>query len=258
MKSPPPPTADRSEFSDALRKGLLLGGAVLVLLMPPSGWMRLAGAPSPAVFAPPTVAPSAPRGFKRANFADEQPSPDARHVADWAVDSGDHQRMAFVIVDKKDAKVYVFNPSGELQATTAALLGSARGDDTVPGVGDKPIAQVLPEERTTPAGRFVAEPGRNAEGEDVVWVDYAAAVSMHRVRPRVKNERRLERLASPTTEDNRISYGCINLPIAFYENVLSPIVKRTGAVIYVLPETRPVREVFGSYDVPSAAQLAQR
>jgi hypothetical protein len=165
--------------------------------------------------------------------------------------------MNVVVVDKRDAHVYVFNREGRMLGHSPVLLGSMAGDDTVPGVGDKPIAEVKPEERTTPAGRFIAEPGLNANGEDVVWVDYAAAVSMHRVRPTVKSERRLERLSSATPEDNRISYGCINLPKAFYEKVLSPTVRhRGGAVIYVLPETRSAQQVFGSYDVPNADVLA--
>lgn len=57
----------------------------------------------------------------------------------------------------------------------------------------------LPHERTTPAGRFLAEAGRNADGDDIFWVDYDVAVSMHRVRAHVPAERRLQRLASPTS-----------------------------------------------------------
>jgi hypothetical protein len=163
-----------------------------------------------------------------------------------------------VLVDKRNAKVFVFDAQGELRGAAPALLGSAIGDHTVPGVGDKPVAQVRPEERTTPAGRFVAEPGLNASGEDVVWVDYDAAVSMHRVRPHVKAERRLERLASATPADNRISYGCINLPVSFYEKVLSPLVRSTGAVIYVLPETRSAADLFGAYEVPLVAHPETR
>jgi hypothetical protein len=121
----------------------------------------------------------------------------------------------------------------------------------VDGIGGRPIAQVQPQERTTPAGRFVAEPGRNATGEDVVWVDYDAAVSMHRVRTTEPKERRLERLASPTTEDNRISYGCINMPVAFFENVLKPAFNASYGVVYVLPEVKPLAEVF-----PAAHALA--
>ena len=189
-----------------------------------------------------------------ADFGRQRPSHEARHVADWAIDSGDNEGKAYVLVDKKDAKVYVFNPRGRLVAAAPALLGAAVGDDPVPGIGEKPLSQVLPEEKTTPAGRYVAEPGVNANGEDVVWVSWDLAVSMHRVRPLVKAERRLQRLASPTSKDNRISFGCINLPVAFYEKVLRPTVKRDGAIVYVLPETRTPQEQFGSYEVHDRAQ----
>lgn len=178
-------------------------------------------------------------------------------MAHWVVQSGDHQKMSFVIVDKKDAKVYVFSPLGKLKSAAPALLGEAVGDDSAPGIGDKPISQVLPQEKTTPAGRFVAEVGMSTRGEDVVWVDYDLAVSMHRV---LKVKERLKSLASPTKADNRMSYGCINLPPRFYEKVLRPTVDK-GAVIYVLPETRPLGDVFASFqDVakPIKVKLAQQ
>lgn len=243
-------------YREPVRRGVLIGLAVLALVLPPAAWLQRDQAAPGDRSARPT--PGAPRVLRLASFGDEALSADARHVAHWAVDSGDPRNKAFVIVDKKDAKVYVFNPRGELVASAPALLGAAHGDHTVPGIGDKPLSEVLPEEKTTPAGRFIAEPGVNLKGEDIVWVDYDAAVSLHRVRPLVKAERRLERLASPTPEDNRISFGCINLPVEFYENVLSPTVRSTGAVVYVLPETRTPREVFGSYDVLPAAQVAHR
>ena len=89
----------------------------------------------------------------------------------------------------------------------------------------------------------------DARGEDVVWVDYEAAVSLHRVITTKPEERRLERLATATPLDNRISYGCINVPARFYESVVSPAFSASDGIVYVLPETRPAREVFGSYDV---------
>lgn len=195
---------------------------------------------------------------RRANFGKESASSEAKLIANWAFHSGDHRGLAVVVVDKKAAKVYVFNRDGKLQGAAPALLGSAIGDHTVPGIGDKPIAQVLPEERTTPAGRFLAETGTNASGEDVVWVDYEAAVSMHRVRANVKAQRRLERLASRTPNDNRISYGCINLPVSFYEKVLSPTVRSNGAVVYVLPETQPAAKLFSAYVVTTSAPPTQQ
>lgn len=282
---------DRDDFFAALRVGLLLGGAALVIVLPATYyWNRpvpttfpevahqvqgrtppqadtqlpaptppqtpaLTQAPAPAA---PQVAPRAEPAIRLASFGKFTPTEAVRRVADWSVHSGDHKKKAFVIVDKKDARVWVFDPRGKLLSSTPALLGAAVGDDSAPGIGDKPLSQVKPEEKTTPAGRFIAEPGRNTNGEDIVWVSYDLAVSMHRVRPTVKSERRLERLASPTSADNRISFGCINLPPRFYDGVLSPTVKKHGAVIYVLPETRNPAEFFGAYDVVSATRLAQR
>lgn len=183
------------------------------------------------------------------DFGASRPSDEVREVADWVLRTGDAGARAWVIVDKKQARIFVLDATGRLLGAAPVLLGSARGDDTVPGIGDRPLSQIRPEERTTPAGRFIAEPGVNAQGEDIVWIDYDAAVSMHRVRTHVKAERRLQRLTSPTPKDNRISYGCINLPHHFYDAVLAPHA-RAGVVVYVLPEIRTHRDVFG---MPEAA-----
>ena len=251
---------EEDDFWPAVRKGLLLGIALLVILVPPLRMAkreRVAQQPPVASAPQPQPVPRPAPAARLADFGGEDPSPEVRHVANWSVHSGDHQKHAFVVVDKADARVYVFGPDGRLKESAPALLGSAHGDDSVPGIGDKPLSAIRPEEKTTPAGRFVAEPGRNHTGEDIVWVDYDAAVSMHRIRPLVAAERRLERLATPTVEDNRISFGCINLPITFYEEVLSPTVRQYGAIVYVLPETRKPQELFGSYDVPGAQKVAQ-
>ena len=239
----------RSELFDGLRRGLLIGSALLLLALPP---IHYRSSPEP----PSSTAVPAPRARARlADFKGSSPTPQAREMADWVLTSGDHQNKAFVIVDKKDANVYVFDPRGRLKAAAPALLGVAVGDDSAPGIGDKPLPEVLPEEKTTPAGRFVAEVGMSTRGEDVVWVDYDAAVSMHRV---LKVKERLAALASPTIADNRMSFGCINLPAKFYEKVLRPTVDAQGAVIYVLPETRPLQETFASfYDVTSDLRTAQ-
>jgi hypothetical protein len=192
---------------------------------------------------------------QRANFEREHASREARYVADWVVDSGDNGKLPFVIVDKKDAKVYVFDAHGRLNAAAPALLGQAKGDDAVPGIGDRKLSNVRPEEKTTPAGRFVAGLGGNMRGEDVLWVDYNGAVSMHRVITTNPKEHRLQRLNSPTPLDNRISYGCINIPAKFFENVVRPAFTGTSGIVYVLPETRSARAVFESYDVEEHARL---
>jgi len=156
-------------------------------------------------------------------------------------DNGD---LPFVMIDKRHARLWVFDAQGRPQGSTPVLLGFARGDDSVPGIGDKPLSRVRPGERTTPAGRFIGEHGRNLKGDDIIWVDYDAAVSMHRVKDVHRADRREQRLRSRSIADNRISYGCINIPIAFYDQVLRPAIGRAQPVVYLLPETRPVATIF--------------
>lgn len=196
------------------------------------------------------------RPAKLADFRGEAASPAARHIADWVADSRDNGTLPFVIVDKANGKVFVFSPEGRMAGAAPALLGAALGDDLVPGIGEREMSDILPEERTTPAGRFIAERGRNHNGEEIVWIDYDAAVSLHRVRAANPAERRLQRLASATPTDNRISFGCINVPVEFFDRVVAPAFRATNGVVYVLPETRPVQAVFGSYDVAARVRSA--
>lgn len=208
---------------------------------------QLAGT-RPAARTTPAVAPH-PR---LANFEGEHKSEDARQLADWVMDSGDNRRMPFAIVDKTDAKVFVFDAGGRLRGAAPALLGLARGDYSVTGIGNRKMSDIRPEERTTPAGRFVASLGRNYSGKDVLWVDYKNAISLHRVITTNPEEHRLERMASQKPREHRISYGCINVPAKFFDNVVKPAFTGTRCVVYVLPETRSLGETFRSYyDVES-------
>ncbi len=191
----------------------------------------------------PVVAPHP----KRANFEGEHKSRNAQRVADWVFDSGDNHGMPFVIVDKMDAKVFVFDANGRLRGAAPALLGLVRGDDSIPGIGDRKLSDMRPEERTTTAGRFVASLGYNFHGKDVLWVDYDLSVSLHRVVTGKPTENRLQRLDTPTPLDNRISYGCINVPAKFYNNVVIPAFTGTYGIVYVLPETRSNGEIFPTY-----------
>ncbi|WP_198320819.1 L,D-transpeptidase [Azohydromonas aeria] len=237
-----------------------LDGGTPAIVAAPEAQAPLEVPPAPAAAALPEVPalPELPELPRQADFGTQAAAAEVRRVADWALSSGDTERRPFVIVDKRRARLYVFESGGQLRGASPVLLGSARGDDTVPGIGDRPLEQVRPHERTTPAGRFQGEIGRNLRGEDVLWVDYDAAVSMHRVLTTDPAERRLQRLASPGVRDNRISYGCINVPTAFFEQVLMPV-SRAGAapVVYVLPEVRPLREVFLKLPPASAPALAQ-
>ncbi|MGM0984898.1 MAG: hypothetical protein ACQEXG_15995 [Pseudomonadota bacterium] len=155
--------------------------------------------------------------------------------------------MPFMIIDKQEAKVFMFDAEGQLQGEASALLGMAVGDDSVPGIGERALASIPPDERTTPAGRFVSSLGRNLKGGEILWLDYEDALSLHPVVAGTPSERREERLASPHVAEKRISYGCINVPKTFYTTLVSPAFKHSNGVVYVLPETRSNHAVFASY-----------
>jgi len=171
-------------------------------------------------------------------------SDDVRQTADWVVRTDDNRGRPFIIVDKKAAKVFVFDGRAHLRGATMVLLGLAVGDESAPGVGDRPLAQIRPEERTTPAGRFEASFGLNLAGQDVLWIDYDAALALHRVLNVGTRQHRLERLAAGSALDRRITFGCINVPVKFYEDVVQAEFRGAVGVVYILPETRPIHEVF--------------
>jgi hypothetical protein len=260
--SPEPVRPGRAPCGDFIVSRLCVVTAVLTLALLAGGVAaaeasaqpQSAGGASPDVHSAPASSAPVPQAAnagprQRADFGRERASRDARQIADWIVDSADNKNLPFVVVDKLDARIFVFDASGHIRGAGPALLGLARGDETVPGIGDRSYADMPPATRTTPAGRFVAALGMNTRGEDVVWVDYEAAVDIHRVVTNHPKDRRLERLATPTTKDNRISYGCINVPKRFYEKVVAPAFAGTNGIVYVLPETHSVREFFGAYDV---------
>ncbi len=51
----------------------------------------------------------------------------------------------------------------------------------------------------------------------ILWVDYEDGIAMHAVITTNPKGRRLQRLTTPTPLDNRISYGCINVPAKFFD-----------------------------------------
>jgi len=210
-----------------------------------------AGAASPVTpaVATPAVATEAvaARPHKLADFEGASAPADVRKMADWIVDSGNNRGVAFVIVEKPAAQVFVFDAKGKILGTAPCLIGAAVGDESFPGVGTMTLAQITPNMRTTPAGRFVAALGHDLGKLDVLWVDYPDAISLHRVVNNVRSERRPERLASPTPLDNRISWGCINVPAKFFDKVVEPAFTGTPGIVYILPEVKSIHEVFPTY-----------
>ena len=168
----------------------------------------------------------------------------AERLLAWVAASHDNGALPYIVIDKDAGAMWLFDAKGKAMGAAPVLTGVAPGDEATPGVGSKKLSEIGPAEKTTPAGRFLAKFGWAAGHKKVLWVDYATSVALHAVVTGNKRERRLERLESPTAEDNRITFGCINVPTAFYDKTVRPLFEKSGGVVYVLPDTRPLDDVF--------------
>ena len=180
-------------------------------------------------------------------------------LAGWVLASGDNRELPFAIVDKAAAQILVFGADGKLQGLAPALIGSAVGDESAPGVGDRELKDIPLEERTTPAGRYLAGSGPPPGGKSVLWVDYATAVSIHAMENSrsSRKEKRKERLASASPEDNRITHGCINVSPQFYSKVVRPAFKE-GGVFYVLPDSMALQAAFPAFQETTSRLAVSR
>lgn len=235
----PAPSTWRKSLVTGLWQGLLFGLVAAAVALP----MILPhprSAPGDVAAASPALA-FAPR---EASFGTARPAPEVRKVADWVAHSSDAGANGYLIVDKKNARLYVFDAQSRLVADSTVLLGLTPGDDLPAIDGNTPLSKIKAAERTTPAGRFDAQRGHDDRGDEVVWVDYASALAMHRVHEVNPGENRLERLGSADLSEKRISYGCINVPAAFFDQYVHPLFEKRRAMIYVLPEVKPLNAVF--------------
>ena len=171
-------------------------------------------------------------------------------VVRWIARSRDNARLPFLVIDKPHARVFAFDPSGQFQGDAPVLLGMGTGDVML--APSAAMSQMPPHTRITPAGRFVSKLAKDAKGKELLVLDYKAAFSLHPVVKGKPHERRAQRLGSVTADDNRISFGCINVPVPFYETVISPAFASTHGIVYILPETSQASAMFGFTPVVEA------
>jgi len=197
----------------------------------------------------PSVLPAqdAPRAAPARGVAALPPvsrSETAERLITWIEATDDNGDLPYIVIDKQQAALFLFDADGKLVGETPVLIGIATGDESSPGIASKSLANIGPAERTTPAGRFIARFGPAAGRQRVLWVDYSTSVALHVIVTTNRRERRLERLLSPATDDNRITFGCINVGATLYNKTLRPLFQRSGGVVYILPDTKPFDEVF--------------
>lgn len=222
----------------------LVALAGLALILPfPATPLAEAAAPKSAKSAP---VKKKPRKAKAPAPPVELPalSIGAQRVTAWVAESGDHNGLPYVVIDKPAAAIYAFDATGKPVGFGPVLIGRALGDDATPGVGSKSLAEIGPAEKTTPAGRYLAKFGLAAGHNKVLWVDYATSVAMHTIPTGNPKENRAKRMLSPSIDDNRITFGCINVPKALYNGKIAPLFARKGGYVYILPDVKPLEDAF--------------
>lgn len=167
----------------------------------------------------------------------------AARVIQWVAYDKDNRSHPYIIIDKVGARAFLFDAKGKPLSDAPVLIGIATGDEATPGVGKKSLAEIGPAEKTTPAGRFLAKFGRAAGNAQVLWVDYATSVALHTIPTGNPKEHRVDRMISPDIADNRVTFGCINVPKAFYAKV-RPLFAKKGGYVYILPDTKTLEETF--------------
>ena len=217
--------------------------------------MRIAAALCAAAFVlhpfSPVKAAAEPQAEQDARSKDAVRKPelvqteDAARLVEWIAVSRDNGDLPYIVIDKRSAALLLYDGGGNLIGETPVLIGIGEGDESSPGIGGKALSNIGPAERTTPAGRFASKLGRAAGWNSVLWVDYSTSVALHAVTKDNKKERRPQRLETPTIEDNRITFGCINVDTSFYLKKVKPTFGK-GGIVYILPDTKSLDEVFPS------------
>ena len=126
------------EVANGILRGIFFGALILAGV---HWWTSTSTPPSPPpayVHRQDLAKPKESIG-RIADLRGQRPPEDVRHMADWIAATNDASGSAFILIDKRDARIYVFDADARLTATSRILLGGARGDDTVPGIGDRRI-----------------------------------------------------------------------------------------------------------------------
>jgi len=148
----------------------------------------------------------------------------------------------FMVADKPNGMMHIFKEDGSHVLSDPTLYGKDKGD--VMGA----VSSLEGGAKITPAGKFTLEKS-SARGGSLLLVeskDDTGYIAIHAADTSTPSENRLGRLETPTSADNRISYGCINTKHSTFINKVVPnIDSLDGGLIFVLPDaTETTAEMF--------------
>lgn len=160
-------------------------------------------------------------------------SPLAQQVYENMASAAKASGKGFIIADKPNGMIHVFNADGSVLAQDAALYGKQAGD------------KLDGKSKITPAGGYVLKPRADAEyaGGMVLAMpettDATGYIAVHAAYLGDPKENRTGRLNSASADDNKISYGCINTAHdTFLKKILPNIEEFNGGMIFILPDAQ--------------------
>lgn len=160
-------------------------------------------------------------------------TPEARKIYLYCLTNIDH---TYYIVDKPTATIYAINSNGKGIASSPVILGATKGE--IPNTADteKPLYNQI---ATTPAGKFelihsdIDSTIYKGKSLALLGTDYLA---IHIVYPDPEEyKKRIKALKTSTPNDNRISWGCINVSENFWTSSIAPYAKN-GSTIFITPD----------------------
>ena len=141
---------------------------------------------------------------------------------------------SLIVADKKGGQIYVYNSITNQLNVAPALYGKTIADE---------FSSASDRSTITPSGTFTSTKAFSTHlNEDVTAFLQRgkSLVAIHPVWTGTPAQRRLQRLASPEPEDNRITNGCINVPKSFYFDIIDKL--KSGAIVKVLMENESVED----------------
>lgn len=139
----------------------------------------------------------------------------------------------FLVIEKVESTIYRVNNDGSIEAQSNALVGKDIKD--VPNM-DLYYKNPRLGTRITPAGVFRIKRYTSPKyGRVIAFLEGPkATTAIHRVYLGNVHERRDERIRSGNASDRRITFGCVNVPEEFLDQIWD---LPNGTLLFIIPET---------------------
>lgn len=147
----------------------------------------------------------------------------------------------YVIADKPTATVFLFDSQNNIIAKFPALFGQAKGE--APNSADA-NSDIAGSGATTPAGSYKMSLGKNMKAQDlnlyhgkIFRIEGTSNLAFHITYPGELAER-TKALKTKTTEDNRMSWGCINISEENFDKYVTPYLSKDNQKLYITPDNQ--------------------